>query len=97
MYSTNNTIEYYEARKMGKYQTQKGRMFEADIAKYMIVCRVKSKDELRQHTTIGSNNTMLKYMDNPEKMPLGNFMEIMSALKIPKDERLQILERLIEN
>ena len=82
---------------MGKYQTQKGRNLEAELTRYMILRKIRSKEELRQHTTIGSNVTMLKYLDNPERMPIGNLKEIMSALKIPKDERLQILEKLIEN
>ena len=82
---------------MGKYQTKKGQIVESELSKYMILSRVKSKEELRLHTTVGSNVTMLKYLDNPERMPIGNLKEIMSALKIPKDERLQILEKLIEN
>ena len=82
---------------MGKYQTQKGRLLESELSKYMILSRMKSKEELRRHTTVGSNTTMLKYLDNPERMPIGNLKEIMSALKIPKEERLLIMEKLIEN
>lgn len=82
---------------MGKYQTQKGRLLEAELSKYMILSKIASKEELRRYTTIGSNVTMLKYMDNPERMPIGTISEIMSALRIPKEERLQILEKLIEN
>ena len=82
---------------MGKYQTKKGQILESELSKYMILCKVRSKEELRQHTTVGSNTTMLKYLDNPERMPLGNLKEIMSALRIPKDERLQIMEKLLEN
>ena len=82
---------------MGKLQTKKGRILEAELVKYMILSKIKSKEALRQYTTVGSNVTMLKYLDNPERMPIGNLKEIMSALKIPKDERLQILEKLIEN
>lgn len=82
---------------MGKYQTKKGRLLEAELSRYMIMSKIKSKEELRQYTTIGSNVTMLKYMDNPERMPIGTIGEIMSALRIPKEERLQILEKLIEN
>lgn len=82
---------------MGKYQTPKGRILESELSKYMILSKVRNKEELRQHTTIGSNVTMLKYLDNPERMPIGNLREIMLALKIPKDVRLQIMEQLIED
>ena len=82
---------------MSKYQTNKGRIFESEISKYMVLSRIKSKEALRAHTTIGSNVTMLKYMDNPEAMPLGNLKEIMSALRIPKEERLNIISQLLDN
>lgn len=81
---------------MGKYQTKKGQILESELAKYMILCRFKSKEELGYHTTL-SKNTIYKYLDNPELMPIGNLKEIMSALRIPKDERLQIMEKLLEN
>ena len=82
---------------MGKLQTKKGRILEAELVKYMILSKIKSKEALRQYTTVGSNVTMLKYLDNPDAMPIGNMREIMSALKIPKEERLQIMEKLMEN
>ena len=81
---------------MGKFQTKKGRILEAELSRYMILARIKSKDALRAHTTIGSNVTMLKYMDNPDAMPLGNLIEIMSALKIPTEEKLHIMEQMLE-
>lgn len=81
---------------MGKYQTQKGRNLEAELTRYMILRKIRSKEELRQHTTIGSNVTMLKYLDNPERMPIGNLKEIMSALKIPREDMLQMMEMLLE-
>ncbi len=82
---------------MGKYQTKKGQILESELSKYMILSRVKSKEELRLLTTVGSNVTMLKYLDNPERMPIGNLNEIMSALRIPKEDKIKILEKLIEN
>lgn len=82
---------------MGKYQTKKGMIFESELSKYMILTRMRSKEELRSHTTVGSNVTMLKYFDDPESIPIGKLVEIMSALKIPRDERLRIIQQLIEN
>lgn len=80
---------------MGKYQTQKGRLMEAELARYMIRLRINSKEELGHHTTV-SKNTIYKYFDNPELMPIGNFKEIMSALRIPKEEQIQIMEMLLD-
>lgn len=71
-------------------------MFEAELSKYMIAARIGSKEALRARTTVGSNVTMLKYFDDPESIPLGKLSEIMSALKIPKDERARILAKLLE-
>lgn len=82
---------------MSKYQTKKGMIFESEISKYMILARMRSKEELRAHTTVGSNVTMLKYFDDPECIPLGKLQEMMSALKIPKEERLKIITKLLDN
>lgn len=62
----------------------------------MIAARIGSKEALRARTTVGSNVTMLKYFDDPETIPLGKLTEIMSALKIPKDERARIVAKLLE-
>lgn len=71
-------------------------MFEAELRRYMIAARIGSKEALRARTTVGSNVTMLKYFDDPETIPLGKLTEIMSALKIPKDERARIVAKLLE-
>lgn len=81
---------------MSRYQTRKGQMFEAELRRYMIAARIGSKEALRARTTVGSNVTMLKYFDDPETIPLGKLTEIMSALKIPKDERARIVAKLLE-
>lgn len=81
---------------MGKFQTKKGRVLESELAKYMIMQRINSKEQLRQLTTVGSNRTILKYFDDPEAMPIGTLIQIMTALRIPKEERLQIMSQLLE-
>lgn len=82
---------------MGKYQTRKGLIFESELKKYMSLARMSSKEALRARTTIGSNTTMLKYFDDPECIPVGKLTEIMSALRIPKDERIRIVSRLLDD
>ena len=82
---------------MSRYQTQKGVVFEAEIRKYMKLRHITGGMEgLRAHTTIGSSTTMLKYMDDPEAMPVGKMAEIFRALKMPKEERLSLLNKIFE-
>lgn len=93
---TEGNIHKREKFNMSRYQTRKGQMFEAELRRYMIAARIGSKEALRARTTVGSNVTMLKYFDDPETIPLGKLTEIMSALKIPKDERARIVAKLLE-
>lgn len=81
---------------MSKNQTKKGIILESELSRYMVSRQIRSKEALRAHTTVGSNVTMLKYFDNPDKMPIGTINEIMSALRVPADERIRIISRLIE-
>ena len=81
---------------MSKYQTKKGEIFEAECRKFMKIRHIRSLEELRSHTTIGSNTTMLKYMDDPEAMPVGKMSEVMTALKMPKDIRVELLSKITE-
>lgn len=81
---------------MSKYQTKKGELFEAECRKYMKLRHIRTMEELRSHTTIGSNTTFLKYFDDPEAMPLGKMAEILTALKIPRDLKQEILLKLTE-
>lgn len=81
---------------MSKYQTKKGEIFEAECRKFMKIRHIRSLEELRSHTTIGSNTTMLKYMDDPEAMPVGKMAEVMKALKMPKDIRVELLTKITE-
>lgn len=82
---------------MSRYQTQKGVIFEAEVRRYMKLRHITGGMEgLRAHTTIGSSTTILKYMDDPEAMPVGKMAEIFRALKIPKEERLSLLNKLFE-
>ena len=81
---------------MGKYQTKKGEQFEAECRKYMKLRHISSLEDLRSRTTVGSNTTFLKYFDDPECMPVGKLTEIMAALKLPKEIRLEIMTKMTE-
>lgn len=81
---------------MSRYQTKKGELFEAECRRYMKLRHIRSLEELRSHTTIGSNTTFLKYFDDPEAMPLGKMAEVLAALKVPKDIRVELISKITE-
>ena len=79
---------------MSRYQTQKGRIFEAELRKYMKLRHLSSLEDVRKLTTIGSNKTFIKYMDDPELIPVGKMAEILQAVKMPKDDRLRVVTKM---
>ncbi len=81
---------------MSKYQTKKGIIFESELSRYMKLRNITSKEKLRSLTTVGSHQTIINYFDDPEKIPMGKLNEIMSALRIPKEERVRIVTMLLE-
>ena len=81
---------------MSQYQTKKGIAFEAELRKYMKLRGINSFDALRQHTTIGSQATICKYFDDPELIPVGKLREMLTALRIPREERQRIINILTE-
>ncbi len=81
---------------MSKSQTHKGIIFESELSKYMKLRDITSKEKLRSLTTVGSHGTIIKYFDDPELIPMGKMSEIMSALRIPKEDRIRIVTMLLE-
>ena len=81
---------------MSKNQTKKCIIFESELSKYMKLRDITSKEKLRGLTTVGSHGTIIKYFDDPELIPMGKMQEIMSALRIPKEERVRIVTMLLE-
>lgn len=81
---------------MSRYQTKKGELFEAECRKYMKLRHIRSLEDLRSRTTVGSNTTFLKYFDDPECMPVGKMAEVLTALRMPKDTKLDIILKLTE-
>lgn len=67
-------------------------LFRATVRKYMELRHIRTKEQLRAHTTIGSNKTFLKYWNDPELMPIGVYLQIMSALNVPYEEQNCILK-----
>ena len=81
---------------MSKRQTKKGIIFESELSKYMKLRDITSKEKLRGLTTVGSHGTIIKDFDDPELIPMGKMNEIMTALRIPKEERVRIVTMLLE-
>lgn len=66
--------------------------FQGLVRDYMIQRHIKTLEQLRSHTTVGSNATFLKYYNNPELMPIGVFLQIMKSLNVPKDKQIKLWE-----
>lgn len=67
-------------------------LFHATLAKYRSLRHVTTLEQLRKHTTCGSSTTFRKWMKNPELIPIGEWENIMTALNVPQDERLELLK-----
>ena len=67
-------------------------LFRATVRKYMELRHIRTKEQLRAHTTIGSNKTFLKYWNDPELMPIGVYFQIMKALNVPLEEQIDLLK-----
>lgn len=65
---------------------------QGTIAKYMKIRHIRTQDQLRKHTRVGSPNTFRKYLASPDLMPLGVFDEIMGALNVPEEEKIALLK-----
>ena len=66
--------------------------FQGTVSKYMILRHIRTKEQLRSHTTIGSNKTFLRYWCNPDLMPIENFEQIMKALNVPLEEQFNLFK-----
>ena len=70
----------------------KADLFRATCKKYMELQHIKSREQLRLHTVVGSSTTVRKYWNDPELIPLGVFLQIMKCLKVPQEEQFEILK-----
>ena len=70
----------------------KSEVFQGTVKKYMILRHIRTMEQLRAHTTVGSNKTFLKYWRDPELIPLGVYMQIMKALNVPLEEQIDLLK-----
>lgn len=75
-------------------QTKKGELFEAEMLRFRKIRHLRSWEDVRALTTIGSINTLGKYIKDPDLIPIGSLLEIFDALKVPADNRREILEML---
>jgi hypothetical protein len=68
-------------------------LFRGTINKYKELRHIRTQEDLRKHTTVGSNKTFGKYFADPELIPLGVFNQIMDCLNVPYEERWEILKK----
>ena len=67
-------------------------LFRATTRKYMELRHIRTLEQLRSHTTVGSNKTFIKYMKSPDLMPLGIWEQIMDSLNVTTEDRLEIFK-----
>lgn len=67
-------------------------LFRATTRKYMELRHIRTLEQLRSHTTVGSNKTFSKYMRHPDLMPLGIWEQIMDSLNVTTEDRLEIFK-----
>ena len=67
-------------------------LFRATTKKYMELRHINTREKLRAHTTCGSSTTFRKYWNDPELMPMGIWEQIMTCLKVPQEEKFEILK-----
>ena len=70
----------------------KSDLFRATTKKYMELRHIRTREQLRKHTTVGSNKTFGKYWHDPESMPMCVWEQIMDSLNVPHEERFQMLK-----
>ena len=68
-------------------------LFRATTKKYMELRHITPREKLRAHTTCGSNTTFIKWMNDPKLIPIGEWENIMNALRVPYEERFEILRK----
>ena len=68
-------------------------LFRGTINKYREIRHIRTQEDLRKHTTVGSSTTFRKYLADPELIPIGVFNQIMDSLKVPYEERWEILKK----
>ena len=67
--------------------------FRGLMKKYMEKRHVRTMEDLRSHTTIASNKTFTKYWKSPELFPIGEIENMLNALNVPNEERMELLKR----
>lgn len=68
-------------------------LLQGTIEKYKKLRHVSTQAQIREHTSVGSPNTWTKYLNDPSLMPMGVFFDIMDYLKVPWEERVEILKK----
>ena len=67
-------------------------LFRATCKYYMELRHINTREQLREHTSCRSHTTFRKYWNNPTLIPIGVWEDIMVALKVPREEQIEILK-----
>lgn len=65
--------------------------FRGTIKKYRDIRGIRTQEQLRSHTDVGSNTTFSKYMREPDLMPVRVMEQIFKALNVPYEDRRKCL------
>ena len=68
-------------------------LFRATTKHYMELRHINTREKLRAHTTCDSSTTFRKYWNEPDLMPMGMWEQIMDALKVPLEDRIEIIKK----
>ena len=66
-------------------------LFHATLAKYKSLRHIKNLEQLRAYTGCGSSTTFRKWMQDPERIPIGELENMLKALKVPREEQVDII------
>ena len=61
--------------------------FKGTVDKYRKIRGIRTQEQLRHHTSVGSNTTFSKYLKYPDQMPVYVMEQIFQALNVPREER----------
>lgn len=67
-------------------------LFQGTVAKYKKLRHINNNKALFAHTTCSSIATFNRRMAAPEGMELELFCEVMNALNVPMEDRIEILK-----
>lgn len=69
----------------------KAEAFRGTLKHYMELRHIKGYARLQELSEIGSYHTFKKYLDDPGKIPIDVYFNIMKSLNVPLEEQMKLL------